>query len=121
MVSLAGRIVKKREQGKLLFYGLKADGANVQIMASLSDYEGGEEAFWKVGGSVRSDLQSVSMLPRRHLSSDAATLAASILRICFQCCLFLRPGVCAKEGTGYLCVLVGGLREAEEGGGVALI
>lgn len=50
MISLAGRIVKKREQGKLLFYGLKADGANVQVMASLSDYEGGEEAFWKVGG-----------------------------------------------------------------------
>lgn len=47
-MSLAGRIVKKREQGKLLFYGMKADGASVQVMASLSDYEGGEEAFWKV-------------------------------------------------------------------------
>lgn len=53
MVSLAGRIVKKREQGKLLFYGIKADGANVQVMASLSDYEGGEEAFWKVGLASR--------------------------------------------------------------------
>ncbi|CAM9626580.1 unnamed protein product, partial [Ectocarpus sp. 13 AM-2016] len=42
VVSLAGRIVKKREQGKLLFYGIKADGASVQVMASLSDYEGGE-------------------------------------------------------------------------------
>lgn len=48
LLSMAGRIVKKREQGKLLFYGLKADGANVQVMASLSDYEGGEEEFWKV-------------------------------------------------------------------------
>lgn len=45
--------MKKREQGKLLFYGIKADGANVQVMASLSDYEGGEEAFWKVGGEGR--------------------------------------------------------------------
>lgn len=48
VVSLAGRIVKKREQGKLLFYSMKADGVSVQVMASLSDYEGGEEAFWKV-------------------------------------------------------------------------
>lgn len=49
LVSVAGRVVKKREQGKLLFYEIKADGASVQIMASLADYEGGEEAFWKVG------------------------------------------------------------------------
>ena len=45
---MAGRIAAKREQGKLLFYTIKADGANVQVMASLSDYEGGEEEFWKV-------------------------------------------------------------------------
>lgn len=50
---MAGRILKKREQGKLLFYVIKADGANVQVMASLSDYEGGEEGFWKVGGEGR--------------------------------------------------------------------
>lgn len=48
VVSIAGRIVNKREQGKLLFYTITADGANVQIMSSLGDYEEGEEAFWKV-------------------------------------------------------------------------
>lgn len=48
VVSIAGRIVNKREQGKLLFYTITADGANVQIMSSLGDYEEGEDAFWKV-------------------------------------------------------------------------
>lgn len=48
MVSVAGRVVNKREQGKLLFYTIKADGVNVQIMSSLGEYGGGEEAFWKV-------------------------------------------------------------------------
>lgn len=60
MVAVAGRIVSKREQGKLLFYTIKADGANVQVMASLADYEGGEEAFWKVrqAGKSRMDKRT---------------------------------------------------------------
>ncbi|CAM9443312.1 unnamed protein product, partial [Choristocarpus tenellus] len=52
-VSLAGRLVNKRGQGKLFFYGLRADGAMVQLMCGLNDYEGGEEAFWKINGILR--------------------------------------------------------------------
>lgn len=45
---MGGRIAGKREHEKLLFYTINADGANVQAMASLGDYEGSEEEFWKV-------------------------------------------------------------------------
>lgn len=58
VVAVAGRIVSKREQGKLLFYTIKADGANVQVMASLADYEGGEEAFWKVRQAGKSRMDT---------------------------------------------------------------
>lgn len=53
VVSVAGRIVNKREQGKLLFYTIKADGAKVQIMSSLGEHADGEEAFWKLHGLLR--------------------------------------------------------------------
>lgn len=45
--------MNKREQGKLLFYTIKADGVKVQIMSSLGEYADGEEGFWKIHGLLR--------------------------------------------------------------------
>ncbi|CAN0497710.1 unnamed protein product, partial [Laminaria digitata] len=95
VVSVAGRIVKKREQGKLLFYGLKADGANVQVMASLSDYEGGEEAFWKTNGLLRrGDLIGVNGYAGKSKKGELSIFPTSMVLL--APCLHMLPN--AREG-----------------------
>jgi lysyl-tRNA synthetase class 2 len=46
-VSVAGRIVSVRRQGKLYFYDLRGDGAKLQIMSDPRTYES-EEEFTKI-------------------------------------------------------------------------
>lgn len=53
MITVAGRIQSVRGQGKLLFYDISGDGASLQLMASLKDYEGGPEAFDAVNHKVK--------------------------------------------------------------------
>lgn len=45
LVTVAGRIHTIRGQGKLLFYDIRGDGAQLQLMVSLKDYAAGPEAF----------------------------------------------------------------------------
>ncbi|CAM9193739.1 unnamed protein product [Ectocarpus sp. 6 AP-2014] len=95
VVSLAGRIVKKREQGKLLFYGMKADGASVQVMASLSDYEGGEEAFWKTNGLLRrGDLIGVTGYPGKSKKGELSVFPTTMVLL--SPCLHMLPN--SREG-----------------------
>lgn len=44
-VAIAGRIMSKRIQGKLLFYDVQGDGSKVQVMSSMGDYDGDEDSF----------------------------------------------------------------------------
>jgi lysyl-tRNA synthetase class II len=37
--------MSKRIQGKLVFYNLVGDGSKVQIMSSLNDFNGDDDAF----------------------------------------------------------------------------
>ena len=37
-VSIAGRILNKRGQGKLMFYDLHSDGIKIQVMSSMNHY-----------------------------------------------------------------------------------
>ena len=53
IVSVAGRIQSVRGQGKLLFYDLRGDGAQLQLMASLKDYAGGPEAFDEINHMIK--------------------------------------------------------------------
>jgi len=53
VVSVAGRIHSVRGQGKLLFYDLRGDGAQLQLMASLKDYAAGPEAFEQVNSMIK--------------------------------------------------------------------
>jgi len=39
-VSISGRIISKRGQGKLMFYDIHADGLKIQMMSDLSNYDG---------------------------------------------------------------------------------
>ena len=44
-VAIAGRVMSKRIQGKLLFYDVQGDGGKVQVMSSMGDYVGDEDSF----------------------------------------------------------------------------
>lgn len=60
VVSITGRLLSKRGQGKLMFYDLHASGVKIQIMSDLSRYEGGEEAFRHIHSLLkRGDLVGV--------------------------------------------------------------
>mmetsp|Transcript_32757 Transcript_32757/g.48514 ORF Transcript_32757/g.48514 Transcript_32757/m.48514 type:complete len:587 (+) Transcript_32757:108-1868(+) len=62
---IAGRIVSVRGQGKLFFYDIVGDGAKVQVMSSLADYES-EEAFNKTHRLLKSgDIVGVRGCPGR--------------------------------------------------------
>lgn len=52
-VSVAGRIISVRGQGKLFFYDIRGDGAKVQVMSDLKSYAEGEDAFYKIHRILR--------------------------------------------------------------------
>ena len=63
-IRLAGRVYNKRVQGKLVFYKLKADGEDVQVMADVAT--SGEElhAFIALHNSVKiGDIVGVTGFP----------------------------------------------------------
>lgn len=53
IVTVAGRIQSIRGQGKLLFYDIRGDGVQLQLMTSLKDYAAGPEAFDEVSGMIK--------------------------------------------------------------------
>jgi len=63
-VSVAGRILSKRGQGKLMFYDIHGEGQKIQIMSDLGRYEGGEEAFRNIHNLIkRGDIVGVTGSP----------------------------------------------------------
>ena len=52
-VALAGRIITSRPTGKLVFYHIRAEGEDLQVMSGISDYAEGEDAFKKVHSVLR--------------------------------------------------------------------
>mmetsp|Transcript_4911 Transcript_4911/g.10843 ORF Transcript_4911/g.10843 Transcript_4911/m.10843 type:complete len:596 (-) Transcript_4911:109-1896(-) len=53
MVTVAGRIQTIRGQGKLMFYDIRGDGAQLQLMVSLKDYATGPEAFDEITNTLK--------------------------------------------------------------------
>ncbi|KAL9186215.1 hypothetical protein ACHAXT_005453 [Thalassiosira profunda] len=53
VVAVAGRVHTIRGQGKLMFYDIRGDGAQLQLMASLKDYAGGPDAFEEMAASIK--------------------------------------------------------------------
>jgi len=52
-VSIAGRVVSVRSQGKLMFYDIRGDGAKVQAMSDPGSYAAGEDAFYEIHRTLR--------------------------------------------------------------------
>ena len=92
-VSVAGRILSKRGQGKLMFYDLHADGIKIQIMSDLSSYEGGEEAFRVIHTLVkRGDIVGVVGHPGKSKKGELSIFPTKIVML--SPCLHMLP-------TGY--------------------
>ncbi|KAL7545613.1 hypothetical protein ACHAWF_008962 [Thalassiosira exigua] len=53
IITVAGRVHTIRGQGKLMFYDIRGDGSQLQLMASLKDYEGGAGAFEAMAGAIK--------------------------------------------------------------------
>jgi len=53
LVTVAGRVQSIRGQGKLMFYDIRGDGAQLQLMASLKDYAAGAEAFDEINNTIK--------------------------------------------------------------------
>lgn len=94
-VSVTGRILSKRGQGKLMFYDLHAEGMKIQIMSDLQRYQGGEEAFREIHNLVkRGDLVGVVGVPGKSKKGELSVFPSSITLL--SPCLHMLP----KSHTG---------------------
>lgn len=53
IVTVAGRIQSIRGQGKLMFYDIRGDGVQLQLMTSLKDYAGGADSFDEINRTIK--------------------------------------------------------------------
>ena len=88
-VSIAGRIVASRHQGKLYFYDLSGDGAKVQIMSDPKTYED-EEAFSKIHRMLkRGDIIGVTGFPGKSKNGQLSIFPKTIILL--SPCLHMVP------------------------------
>ena len=88
-VSIAGRIVSVRGQGKLYFYDIRGDGAKVQIMSDLKTYES-EEAFNRIHRTLRrGDIIGVRGFPGKSKSGELSIFPTEIVLL--SPCLHMLP------------------------------
>jgi|UPI000581AF54 lysyl-tRNA synthetase class 2 len=90
IVSIAGRIVSVRGQGKLYFYDLRGDGTKVQIMSDLKSYAAGEEAFFKIHRTIkRGDIVGVKGRPGKSKKGELSIFPIEIQLL--SPCLHMLP------------------------------
>jgi lysyl-tRNA synthetase class 2 len=71
LVSITGRIMSKRGQGKLFFYDLHGENLKIQIMSDMSRMEGGEEVFREIHTILkRGDLIGVTGFPGKSKKGE---------------------------------------------------
>lgn len=87
-VVIAGRVLAKKGQGKLIFYDLHADGAKIQIMCP--------ENYNKVGDFKErhkmikyGDIMGVRGMPGKSKTGELSVFAAEVL--CLAPCLHMLP------------------------------
>jgi lysyl-tRNA synthetase class 2 len=90
VVSVAGRALSKRGQGKLMFYDLHGEGVKIQIMSDISKYDGGEEAFRAIHALVkRGDIVGVVGFPGKSKKGELSIFPTSITLL--SPCLHMLP------------------------------
>lgn len=90
LVSVAGRILSKRGQGKLMFYDLHGEGLKIQIMSDISQYDGGEEAFYAAHNLIkRGDIVGVSGFPGKSKKGELSIFPSQMTLL--SPCLHMLP------------------------------
>mmetsp|Transcript_2418 Transcript_2418/g.6489 ORF Transcript_2418/g.6489 Transcript_2418/m.6489 type:complete len:680 (-) Transcript_2418:205-2244(-) len=88
-VSVAGRIVSVRHQGKLFFYDLNGDGAKVQVMSDPKTYQD-EEAFAKIHRMLkRGDIVGVTGHPGKSKNGQLSVFPKTMVLL--SPCLHMVP------------------------------
>lgn len=95
-VSIAGRIVSARGQGKLIFYDLHGEGAKVQVMSDLKTFDGDEDAFFKIHSTIkRGDVIGLKGYPGKSKNGELSIFPTEIQLL--SPCLHMLPF--AKGGS----------------------
>jgi lysyl-tRNA synthetase class 2 len=90
VVSVAGRILSKRGQGKLMFYDLHGESLKIQIMSDVSRMEGGEEVFREIHTTLkRGDLVGVRGFPGKSKKGELSIFPTSMTLL--SPCLHMLP------------------------------
>lgn len=91
VVSVAGRVMSKRIQGKLAFYDLYSEGHKIQIMSDIGRYEGGEEKFFEIHGLLRrGDIVGVVGIPGKSKKGELSIFPSEVVLL--SPCLHMLPG-----------------------------
>lgn len=89
-VSVAGRIVSLRGQGKLFFYDIRGDGAKLQIMSDLKTYAAGEDAFYKIHRTIkRGDIIGLKGYPGKSKKGELSIFPTEMMLL--SPCLHMLP------------------------------
>lgn len=97
VVSIAGRIVSIRGQGKLFFYDLRGDGEKVQIMSDLKTYGEGAEAFSNIHRIIkRGDIVGVKGYPGKSKTGELSIFPVELQML--SPCLHMLPFAKGEEG-----------------------
>lgn len=95
VVSVAGRILSKRGQGKLMFYDLHGETTKIQVMSDLGSYQGGEEEFYKIHSLIkRGDIVGVVGNPGKSKKGELSIFPSSMTLL--SPCMHMLP----KSHTG---------------------
>jgi lysyl-tRNA synthetase, class II len=99
-VSIAGRVVSIRRQGKLYFDDLRGDGAQVQVMSDPMTY-GDEEAFQKIHKLIRNgDIIGVTGYPGKSKKGEFSIFPTKIELL--SPCLHMLPFAKGESNMGGL-------------------
>ena len=99
-VSIAGRVVSIRRQGKLFFDDLRGDGAQVQVMSDPKTY-GDEEAFQKIHKIIKNgDVVGVTGYPGKSKKGEFSIFPTKIELL--SPCLHMLPFAKGDSNMGGL-------------------
>ncbi|KAG7346369.1 lysyl-tRNA synthetase [Nitzschia inconspicua] len=99
-VSIAGRVVSIRRQGKLYFDDLRGDGAQVQVMSDPQTY-GDEEAFQKIHKIIKNgDIIGVTGYPGKSKKGEFSIFPTKIELL--SPCLHMLPFAKGDSNMGGL-------------------
>jgi lysyl-tRNA synthetase class 2 len=89
-VSIAGRIVNIRKQGKIYFDDLRGEGATIQIMSDPKLYDGGEESWAKIHKLIKNgDIVGVTGYPGKSKKGEFSIFPTNIIML--SPCLHMLP------------------------------